>query len=318
MTRVDLSLPSNQRATQLLARDVLCLDVGDRLPTSLQYQEQLGVGSGTVQKALRILEGSRAAGFTSRGHQGTFVARRHLGRLWAIAGLGAVTGAMPLPDSREGAGLAAGLRNEFDLLAIPLQMRYMHGSAARLEAVRKGRADFAVLSAAASVSAREGAGAGRWIERDLGPCSYYSEDSLGVLTRPGLRDKGGTATWRVGIDRDSYDHMHLTLAEFPPEVGRYEYKTQDYQRLPAAVAGRVIDTAVWHRITLPIPLELLGVTWRALVNPRAIDMKDAVSRAVVLARCDRREIEALLRRLDVERIRESEDEVVRGEAPPVF
>ncbi|HAW09797.1 MAG: hypothetical protein ABSC16_04685 [Candidatus Dormibacteria bacterium] len=41
---VDFSLSSHQRAAQLLARDVLCRDLGERLPTSLHCQEQLESG----------------------------------------------------------------------------------------------------------------------------------------------------------------------------------------------------------------------------------------------------------------------------------
>src|ERR1700690_4231516 len=109
-----LASSSNQGAVGLLARDILRRAVGDRLPTSMQYQELLNVGSGTVQKGLRVLESAGATELRARGHQGTFIVARHVGRLWAIAGLGPVTGAMPLPDSPEGSGLAAGLREQFD------------------------------------------------------------------------------------------------------------------------------------------------------------------------------------------------------------
>jgi hypothetical protein len=313
----DLALSSNQRATQMVARDVLCHDLGERLPTLLQYQEQLEVGSGTVQKALRVLEGAGAATFRSRGHQGTFIAARHLGRLWAIAGLGVVTVAMPLPDSPEGSGLAAGLREEFDLLGIPLQMRFMHGSGQRLSALGEGRADFAVLSAGAAASARQEASAERWIERDLGAHSYYSEGSLVVLMRPGLSEEDGEAARTIGIDRDSYDHARLTLGEFP-DSGAHRYEEHAYPRLPAAVAGRQIDAAVWHRTALPIPLELLGVTWRPLERREAVEASEALSRAVVLADRTRPEVEALLGQLDVERIKGVQGRVLRGEIPPVF
>lgn len=317
ISREEPSLTSNQRAIQLLARDVLCRDVGDRLPTSLQYREQFGVGTGTVHKALRILGDAGAAAFTTRGHQGTFVARRHVGRLWAMGELGPVTAAMPLPDSPEGSGLAAGLRDEFDLLGIPLQMRHMYGSGKRLDAVREGRADFAVLSAGAAASARAGWSGGNWIERDLGPYSYYSEGSLVVLERPGLHEGDGKAAWTIGISRDSYDQSRLTLAEFP-EAGGYRYEEHDCLHMPAAVTGGVIDAAVWHRITMPIPLEMLRVTCRPLRQPDAIAAIGLLSRAVALAAGASAQIEALLLRLDVDRIKDVQDRVVRGETPPVF
>lgn len=313
---VDLSLSSNQRAAQLLARDLICRDIGERLPTLLQHQERWGVGSGTVQKALRVLEGSGAARFVSHGHQGTFLGARHLGRLWAIAGLGVVSGAMPLPDSPEGAGLAAGLREEFDRLRIPLQMRYMHGSGRRLDAVVRGGADFALLSAGAAADAVAGEGE-LWTERDLGDHSYYSEGSLVVLIRPGLDPGERDAVRRVGIDRDSYDHARLTATEFP-EGGGFQYEEHDYPRLPAALVGRRVDAAVWHRTALPVPLELLGVGWRPLARRAALEASRHLSRAVALGRRGRPEIEALLRHLDAGRIAAAQADVVSGEVPPVF
>jgi len=317
LSGLDLSPSSNQRATQLLARDVLCRDLGERLPTLLQYQEQLEVGSGTVQKALRVLEGAGAASFSSHGHQGTFVSGRHLGRLWAIAGLGAVTAAMPLPNSPEGSGLAAGLRKEFDRLGIPLQMRFMHGSGQRVGALEEGRADFAVLSAGAAASARQEARADDWIECDLGAHSYYGQGSLVVLMRPGLDVGDGEAISTVGIDRESYDHARLTLAEFPGS-GALRYEEHPYPRLPAAVAGREIDAAVWHRTALPVPLELLGVTWRPLERPEAVEASESLSRAVAMAVHARAEVAALLRHLDAGRIQDVQGRVMRGEIPLVF
>ena len=73
-----------------------------------------------------------------------------------------------------------------------------------------------------------------------------------------------------------------------------------------------------HRTTLPIPLELLGVTWRPLAQGGAVEVGEAVSRAVALAANPRPEIVALLRRLDVAAIRDVQDRVVRGEIPLVF
>ena len=97
------------------------------------------------------------------------------------------------------------MREEFDLLGIPLQMRFMHGSGQRLSALGKGRADFAVLSAGAAASARQEASEERWIERDFGAHSYYSQGPLVILMRPGLSEEDGEAARTIGIDRNSYD-----------------------------------------------------------------------------------------------------------------
>lgn len=313
----DLAFSKNQRTIQLLARDILCREIGERLPSSIQYQDLLEVGSGTVQKGLRVLESVGAVSLRARGHQGTFLIDRHVGPLWAIAGLGPVTGALPLTDCTEGWGLAAGLREQFDLLGIPLQMLYLHGSSRRLGLVREGRADFAVLSQGARESARDGDADEQWVELDLGAHSYYSYASMVVLLRPHLAEVGPEVIRTVGIDRDSPDHIQLTLAEFPESEG-CAYQPYDHPRLLAAVAERKIDAVVWHRTSLPIPLELAGIRVRALQQRAALDLLASLSRAVLLASDDKPELGAVLRHLDVPRIRDTQERVLRNEIAPIF
>jgi hypothetical protein len=276
----------------------------------------VGVGSGTVQKGLRVLESAGAVTLRARGHQGTFIVKRHVGRLWALGGLGHVTGALPLPDSPEGSGLAAGLRAQFGGLGIPLQMLYMHGASRRVRVVEEGQADFAVLSKGAAEHARSGSPGREWTELDLGPHSYYSDGSMVVLAHP-VRSGSTVGAHRIGIDRDSYDHTQLTLAEFPPADG-YEFQAMDYPHIPAAVAMGRIDAAVWHRTSLPIPLELIKITVRSLERPEAIETCETLSRAILLARRDRPEVEVALRELEVEQIRDTQARVLRNEILPVF
>jgi predicted solute-binding protein len=137
-----------------------------------------------------------------------------------------------------------------------------------------------------------------------------------VLAHP-VRSDSAAGAQRIGIDRDSYDHTQLTLAEFPASDG-HEFVAMDYPRLPAAVALGRIDAAVWHRTSFPIPLELIGVAVRLLERPDAIETCETLSRAILLARRDRPEVEAALRELDVEQIRDTQARVLRNEILPVF
>jgi hypothetical protein len=314
---LEMAFSKNQRAVQLLARDLLCRDVGARLPTSLQYQELLGVGSGTVQKGLRVLESVGGVGLRARGHQGTFLVAREIGRLWAIAGLGAVTGAMPLPDSPEGSGLAAGLRAEFDLLGVQLQMLYLPGTLRRLEMVRQGRADFAILTRGTIESEHENDLIGHWIELDLGPHSYYSSGSMVVLMNSRAAEAGDAAIHTVGVDRGSHAHTKLTLAEFPESVG-YHYESEVCPRLPAAIAEGRIDAAIWHRTVLRFPIELAGIRVRPLQERQTLDLLESLGRAVLVARNDKRELDAVVCKLDVGRLRDMQERVVRDEIPAIY
>jgi hypothetical protein len=314
---IDVVFSKNHRATQLLAGDLLCRNLDERLPTYIEYQELLGFGSGTVQKAMRTLESVGAVRTRARGRQGTFIIDRSFGRLWAIAGLGLLTGTMPLPDSSEGLGLATGLREQFDKLEMDLQMRYMHGSAARLRAVREGRADFAVLSQAAAETARAAEPDRVWNRLDLGPHSYASEGSIMVVMYPGVVEAGAEAIRVVGIDPDSYDHTRLTHTEFPVSAG-YRYEAHDYPSLPAAVAEGRVDAAVWHRTVLPVPVDLIGFKVRPFQRDASVSLLDSLCRAVLLAPCDRPELNAILQRLDVTNISETQGRVVRNEVLPSF
>ena len=63
----------HELAVQEVARSILRHRSAARLPSIVEYQERLGVGSGTVQKAFHILEESGAATTEPRGHLGRFV-----------------------------------------------------------------------------------------------------------------------------------------------------------------------------------------------------------------------------------------------------
>jgi YhfZ C-terminal domain/Helix-turn-helix domain len=138
---------------QLVARDLLTRGPGDRIPTALQYQHLTGVGSGTVQKALRTLQSTGAVSLRSRGHAGTILVQTDLPRLSALAALGAPTAVLPVPTSPELMGLARVLRLEVRRLGIPFQALYTYGSSRRLALLESGEADFTALSATAAEEA---------------------------------------------------------------------------------------------------------------------------------------------------------------------
>jgi len=315
----------NLIVSQRIAADLLGRNVGERLPTTLRYQELLEVGSGTVQKALRDLESVGAVQTRARGHQGTYILELCMDKLWAIAGLGSVTGVMPLPNSAEWAGLATGLRSEFEKLRIPLQALYVHGSYNRAALAAEGKADFAVLSreAASHAAARKEG----WSTLDFGPWTYYSYDSLVVLLRPGMVDMDGSARADegqkargirvVGIDPDSYDHHQLTLAEFPGGPG-LQYVPCSYPHIPAAVARGDIDAAVWNRTMISIPLDLIGVATRSLLRDEAIHLSHSLNRAALLTRNPRPEIGTILSHINCESVTETQSKVMTQEILPMY
>ncbi|MQA11743.1 MAG: hypothetical protein GEU98_24975 [Pseudonocardiaceae bacterium] len=305
MTESNLDIPrsSNQKALREIARAMIGTAPGGRLETSVEYQERLGIGAGTAQKALRSLVSSGAAVIRSHGHRGTYLVERDLGRLWQIAELGPVRVLFTPPGAVEEYGLADGLQRAFEDLAVPLSTSYRRGAAQRAALVADGRADLTVVSHGAAFESD--LDIVRYHTIDLGPDTYYRPDSIVVVTPR----HAATPPRRIGVDRGSHDHQRLTMAEFPDD-GSWEYVDCRFPDIPAAVLEGRIDAGVWHRMELLVPLHLAGLAERPLRSERAIEARTALSSAVLLA--DRGNMPAigLLTELDVATVRMRQDAVL--------
>ncbi|MFG2529870.1 GntR family transcriptional regulator YhfZ [Streptomyces sp. NPDC048516] len=217
---------------------------GARLPRVRDVAERLGVGNGTVQAALRLLEEAGAITTVARGHLGTFLVESDRAVLWRLSGLGTVPAAMPLPHSRRFEGLATGLRTAFEEAGAPFAITFLRGAAARVAAVAEGRAALAVLSrfAADQLLGQQPLE----LIADLGPGTYAGEH--GLLLRPGvtLNSPG----LRVVVDAASEDQRTLTERLFAhrPDVERVPCRSlQPWEEL---ARGRA-DAAVWNLDEVP-------------------------------------------------------------------
>lgn len=308
------ALSVEARSLELIARDLLSRQPGERLPTVAQYQERLGIGSGTVQARLRTLVSIGAIALRARGHQGTFLVERNLAELWSHGRLGPVRGLLPLPEAFEPVSLAAVIREQFQLLQVPLELLYLHGSSKRIQMVRDGGAHFAVVSGPAGEDAT-GNDRERWLTLEFGPETYNADGSMVVLLRPhlGVDDR----VTRIGIDPASHDHSLLTRAEFPEEDG-YVYAAYPHARLPAAVAEGAIDAAVWHRTTLAVPLSAAGIAVRPIHQPEAIELRRVLGHAVLLADAGCPEAVGVLNSIDLSGTRRVQEEILRSEMLPLY
>lgn len=295
-----------------IARDLLMRRPGDRIPTVAEYQERLGVGSGTVQSRLRTLATIGAIRVRPRGHRGTVLVSRSLPELWSLAQNGPVSGILPLPEALEPVSLAAVLRRAFQRLQIPLELLYLHGSATRIDLVRRGRAHFTVVSRPAAE--HEGAGTADWLWRDFGAESYHRADSMVVLLGPKVAS--GARIKRVGIDPSSHDHSLLTRLEFPGT--EHEHVPMPHTRLPGAVAEDRIDAAVWLQTTLAIPLSAVGIVTRPLRVAEAMVANEALGHAVLIAPIESDGVVTVLREIDVTGVREIQSEILRSDVLPLY
>ena len=308
------ALSGNRDSIESLALELLTHLPGERLPTVLQYQEQLGIGSGTVQARMRVLEDAGIIRLRARGHQGTYLVERNLGELWNLCRLGALRGVLPIPEALEPTCLAVVIRRQFEELKIPLELRYSHGSSARVQMVREGGADFAVLSARAAAEATTEDGH-VWNTLSFGPQTYHRDEAMVVIVRPTLA--AADKIVRIGIDPESFDHSLMTRAEFPPHDG-YEYCDYPHAALPAAVAEGVIDAAIWHNAPLPIPLSAVGIGVRPLRRPEAIVVVRELGYAVLLAATARPELASVLAALDLSKTRDVQEEGLSSDTLPLY
>src|SRR5690625_3160650 len=119
--------PALQRVLQAMAVDAIGVEVGGRLRTGSECQRELGVGAGTVQKALGMLVSAGAVAVTSRGHQGRQVVDRNIGTLWALSGARALRWLLPPLGPLECYGLAEAVSDEHRRLQVPMELSYRRG-----------------------------------------------------------------------------------------------------------------------------------------------------------------------------------------------
>lgn len=292
----------NLRSVQLLALDMLGRSIGNRLPTTIEYQKELGVGSGTVQKALAILENSGAVTLTRHGHLGTRLVEQDEGMLWSMSGRGQIRLVLHPPGAIDGFGLLQGLHAEFEKFSVPLDVQYMQGAEARAEMVADSRVDATILSKSAADSLR------RPLRRklrtvELGSEIYYAPGSLVVVRRADGPKK--PRKLRIAIDRSSHDHEVLTEAEFPP-AAKHVYVDCPYTEVLTALLEERIDAAVWHSTLLPVPLSAMGITETPVTSAEAGGELESVSTAVLVMRRDDMALGHLVERLDVSVVVESQ------------
>lgn len=283
-----------QRTVESVANDVLSRQSGDQIKTMAEYQRDVGVGSGTVQKALIFLESVGAVSLSRHGHQGTRIVELDRRALWRFTGRGQVRIVSTLPGAIDAFGLNKGLEKHFSAVGLPVGLQYLRGANARAESVRRDRADVAIMSkgAADQTLSRRRA---RTTTVELAPHSYYAPGSLVCLERSSRPQRA----LRVGIDRRSSDHRLLTELEFPPSDQRWEYVDCPYSNLPGALLSDQVDIGIWHRTLLPAPIEDLGLRERALSAPGANHLLQQISPAVLVIRSADIALNRLLEEIDV-------------------
>lgn len=294
-----------------VARGLIMLRVGERIPGTAEYAQAHDVGFGTVQKALASLVYNGAIKISSQASRGTFLVAKNASVLWRAAHLPAVTGMLPLPSSPEHEGLASALTITFEELGIPFTLSYTQGARQRIRALLERRCDVIVLSAdAATAASAENADFVPLL--DLPDCQYYKPGALIVLM---TADAARHGPLRVGVDRSSYDHEMLTRHEFPDAL----LIPVHYTHIPQSIARGVIDAAIWNE-TARGPLTLgASLCLRPLAHQPARDLAARLGSVTLLGRRGSVGVAALFRDyVDGATLGQIQREVIDGARIPSY
>ncbi|MCT2590311.1 GntR family transcriptional regulator [Streptomyces sp. N2-109] len=304
-------LTRNGLAARQLAAVLLRYEPDTRLPRLRDFAKDLGVGNGTVQTGLQLLEETGAIETRARGHLGTYLVRMDRALLWRLAGLGTLLAAMPLPYSRRYEGLATGLRTAFEESGAPFALTFMRGATTRLSALLEGKVDLVVLSrfAADRIAAEHEVR----LLADLGPATYVG--AHGLLLRRGVPLE--TEGLRVAMDSSSEDLRLLATRAFAgrPDIA---WREASYMQLRDLFARGEVDATVWN---LDEVRDHLGpdVEVHPLGDEITRDLALRNSSAAVISRPQGAgPLEAVRDALDFSLVTDVQAEVLRGERVPLY
>lgn len=281
----NLIMNKNGLVSMTLAKILLQLKVGDKIPTFSELSEETSVARGTLQNAMKLLTQTQAITLESRGHMGTFLMHKNMKILLEFANITSLVGVMPLPYSKHYEGLATGIisamENEYD---IPVNMAYMRGARKRLSLMIEARYDFALVSKLAFLDSVN-QGADIRIVKEFGPKSYLSNH---VIVLNDLNAKGIEDGMRIGIDNDSIDQTNLTY--HVTKDHKVKYINLNYNQILNKLKSGEIDAAVWNEDE--IRESYPGIRY---IQIEGIDENDTI--AVIVARNSATELCNLLTQL---------------------
>lgn len=298
-------MKKSEEAKASIAVALLSLDVGSTLPRTRDLARQAGVGNGTIQVALDSLESEGVIATSAHGSLGRRLVSSDASALWKSSRRGPLTGVLPLPESREFAGIATALSEQSTAAGFALQLLFRQGSLTRVEQLTSRVVDFSVMSRRAALHSTE-----QLDYLSLGPYTFYSRNAVAVIARTGVTLGEHLS---VAIDRRSSDHTALTRGEFPDA----SFVDVPYMFIPEAVAEGRVDAAVWHRTTSSPLVTAAGLSLHEL--SRGGDDNDSLSEAVIAWRTNDVGVGRLITTtLSPEQIRNVQGEVMRGVRVPQF
>lgn len=192
----------------IVARDMIGMTVGERLPTIAEYAQRLDSSRGVVQSALAMMESAGAIRLEKRGKSGTFLIESDLAKLFDLADMQYITASMPPPLNSSLAALATGVCVSMDNCPATFNFGFMHSSENRSKALVRQVYDFVIVSHYSAKKLVK-----LYPELSIALVmkkAYYSPKFYLYSNRMGVRHISDGD--RIAADPNSNDQYDLTLA----------------------------------------------------------------------------------------------------------
>lgn len=225
------------KAINRLAKELLRVKIGDKIPPINELEKILEVSRGTVQNAIKYIIENDAIKVQKRGHQGTLIKDIDYKKLQQIAKINKIQGVMPLPYSKKYQGIATSLYEYFS--EYDINISYSRGARNRINLIKDEIYHFAICSKYTALKAIQD-DSSLIILADFKKHSYLEKHIL--LSTKEVKSIDGL---RVGIDETSPDQTYLVkkVTEKAKNISYIPMKT--YQTI-SALANDLIDIGVWN------------------------------------------------------------------------
>ena len=194
--------------TSNLSRDIMSLNVGDRLPTIIEYTTKFSLSRGVVQSSISMLEEEGCFALSRSGKLGTVLTGINYEKLSRHTAWDPVVGTMPIPFNDIFRSLATAIYFDSRKLPLDSSIAYVSGAKNRWSMLSKGFFDYIVTSVA---TAQHIIAADENIELlfTLPECRYAEPYCLFFMDNKDTEIRDGM---RVGVDPDAIDQTQISKA----------------------------------------------------------------------------------------------------------
>ena len=217
--------------TTNLARDIMSLDVGDRLPTIIEYTDVFSVSRGVVQNSISLLEDEGCISLNRSGKLGTVLSAIDYQKLCQHTHWDPLVGAMPIPFNDIFRSLATALYYDSQKLPLYSSVAYVSGASNRWSMLSKGFFDYIITSVATAdyiLAADDN------VEMlfSLPDCTYAEPYCLIFLDNKDTEIRDGM---KIGVDPETIDQLQLSKA-------MCKGKNVEFVKMPLEGAVEILHT----------------------------------------------------------------------------